>query len=208
MSKSLSEFQNALGHTDRLIEGTKVGRGAPNAKEATMYAASVAFAYAAWEAYIEDVAIEAVRHLATEIDPANMPVTARDAIHNLKPSPTAWTLTVHPGWRALWRDEVETRAKGDETKGSFGVNTAREAQVRTLFNIVGLDPFASVKKADLATLEDLVSARGSVVHAATTPEDFKKSKAKSYRDLVVRLTEAVDDTLCGQIMTLTSKAPW
>lgn len=173
-----------------------------------MFAASVAFAYAAWEAYIEDVAIEVTEFMADDIDAEHVPATAQKAIDDPKTKPSAWELLVHPGWRRLWVKRVRLAAKGDETQNLYGLNTARESQVRGLFELVGLDPFRATQKDELAALDLLVTERGTVVHTATTPDDFKKGNAKKHRDLVLALADAVDETLRTQAHALTGKYPW
>jgi hypothetical protein len=211
MSESLKDFRLALRHADRLIEGTKSTAGKPTAQEGTMFVASVALTYAAWEAYVEDLAVEATQHLSESIDAADVPESSRQAIESRKSNP--WDLFVHPGWRAIWRDAVLVKAKGEQSKDpksrdEFGMNTAREKQIRTLFRAVGIDFMDKVSADDRAALEDLVTARGEVVHAASAPAAFKKSKAKAYRDLVERMALVADEELRQQITALTGKEPW
>lgn len=176
-----------------------------------MFVASVALTYAAWEAYVEDLAIEATRHLSGGVAAAHVPESSRQAIENRKS--TQWELFVHPGWRAIWLDAVVAKAKGEQSKDpksrdEFGMNTAREKQIRTLFRAVGIDFMDRVSLADRAALEDLVTARGEVVHAASAPAAFKKSKAKEYRDLVERMALIADEELRVQIGALIGKDPW
>ncbi|UXZ57970.1 hypothetical protein [Curtobacterium sp. Arg-1] len=206
MSKSLDDFQVSLQHTDNLMAGTKTGRGKPTRQEASMFVASVALTYAAWEAYVEDVAIEATEFLANHTAVDRVPETARMAIEDGKP--TAWQLTVHPGWRALWVGGVRALAKGDADTGRFGMNTARVKQITTLFLPVGLDFISAIEKADRSALEKLVSARGSVVHSASAPDSFNKGAAKGYRDLVARMASAADEHLRQQVEQLTAASPW
>jgi hypothetical protein len=193
MSTALDTFGKSVKHADRLIAGTKVGVGKPSAQEVSMFVASVALTYAAWETFVEDSAVEVTEHLAGMIRPEVLPQSAREAIEGTKP--TTWELAVHPGWQALWVARVRTLARGDVDSATYGMNTANEAQTRKLFQVVGLDPFRTVAKADLIDLEALVRARGEVVHTASAPESFKKATAKGYRDLADRLVHAVDASL-------------
>lgn len=206
MSKALDEFQVSLQHTDNLMAGTKTGRGKPTNQEASMFVASVALTYAAWEAYVEDVAIEATEALAHATAEDRVPDSAREAIE--KGKPTAWQLTVHPGWRSLWLQGVKTLAKGDAEAGRFGMNTARIKQITTLFLPVGLDFVGAIVKDDRSALEKLVTARGLVVHSASAPESFNKAAAKGYRDLVARMASAADEHLRRQVEELTGTTPW
>lgn len=206
MSKALDDFHVSLQHTDNLMTGTKTGRGKPSNKEASMFVASVALSYAAWEAYVEDVAIECTESLANTTADDRVPDSAREAIEKGKPS--AWQLTVHPGWRALWVQGVKAMAKGDADAGRFGMNTARVKQIATLFLPVGLDFVGAIDEPDRSALEELVSARGAVVHSASAPESFNKAAAKGYRDLVARMASAADEHLRQQIEKLTGTTPW
>jgi hypothetical protein len=206
MSNALVAFKASLVHADNLIEGTKTGRGRPSGKEASMFVASVALAYAAWEAYVEDVAVEVSSFLADHADAAMVPSSVRLEIE--KQSPTAWELTVHPGWKELWKARVQAQAKGDPDAGKFGMNTARIKQVIILFKSVGLDFVSVIDPRDRSALEELVTARGAVVHSANTPVDFNKGVAKGYRDLVERVTKAVDESLRLQAEDLVGKSPW
>ncbi|MCS5507134.1 hypothetical protein [Curtobacterium flaccumfaciens] len=206
MSNSLKNFQVSLKHTDNLMAGTKTGPGKPSNQEASMFVASVALTYAAWEAYVEDVAIEATEFLAGAVAEDRVPESARRAIEGEKPS--AWQLTVHPGWRTLWVQGVRALAKGDADAGRFGMNTARVRQITTLFLPVGLDFIGAIEKTDRSALEKLVTARGSVVHSASTPSSFNKAAAKGYRDLVTRMADAADEHIRAQVEELTTKSPW
>lgn len=171
-----------------------------------MFVASVALSYGAWEAYVEDVAIEVTRFLAEKVDPSNVPNSARVSIESGKP--TAWELAVSPGWRHLWVSGVSRSAKGDEAANVFGMNTAGTRQIVRLSEAVGLDLLEGVTKGDREAIDELVIARGKVVHTATPPDDFNKAKAREYRDLVLRVSGAVDSNLRSQCHSLTGEYPW
>lgn len=204
MSTSRDTFKKAIAHADRLIAGTKATAGKPTAQEGTMFVASVALTYAAWEAYVEDVAIEVTEHLAGVIKAEVLPDSARQAIEAKKPS--TWDLAVHPGWQTLWKNLVREIAHGDASSETYGMNTANEGQTKKLFLAVGLDPFRDVTREDLDALKELVSARGTVVHTATAPETFKKATAKGYRELVDKLVTAVDSAVWDQAKALEKKS--
>lgn len=206
MSKSLENFAKSLVHADRLIEGTKPGRGRPTRKEASMFVASVALTYAAWEAYIEDVAIEVTDFIADHIDASVVPTEVQSAIQST--TPTAWELTIHPGWRELWKSRVRVLAKGNDSGTAFGLNTAGVKQIERLFESTGVHPLRTATDADRKALGQLVQARGEVVHSASTPERFNKQSAKNYRDLVERLAQETDASLNNQARTLVGNTAW
>lgn len=206
MSDALDTFRTALKHADRLIAGTKTGPGKPSAQEGSMFVASVALTYAAWECYIEDVAIEVVTVLADEVDSSKVPDSVRSALEKTKPS--TWQLIVHPGWRELWKALVKAAAKGDEESATFGMNTARIHQIIRFYELVGLDPLQVLTKDEKSRLEALVTARSAVVHTATAPTDFKKAKATEYRELVDTVAAKVDEGLRAGAASLTGTSPW
>lgn len=99
-----------------------------------MFVASVALTYAVWEAYVEDAAVEVSSFLADNIDPGRVPASARSAIESV--SSSAWELTVHPGWREIWKSRVMALAKGDPSGDQFGMNTAGTKQIELLYSAV------------------------------------------------------------------------
>lgn len=167
------------------------------------FLSATAMAYAVWENYAEQVAIEVVKHLAAEVPPESVP----DQIRTELSKRDAWQLTVHPGWRSLWVEMVRLRAVGSDDPANYGMNTAAEKQVRSLFTLVGLEAFVGVP--DVEHLEELVRVRGTIVHTAQAPaEGFKKADATGWRDFVKSLYEAFDISIRDQAETLSGKAPW
>lgn len=171
-----------------------------------MFVASVALTYAAWESYVEDVAVEVTEILARSIDESAVPAEVRKSIEETKP--TTWELAVHPGWRELWVRNVKSRAKGEPDSNKFGMNTARVRQIILLFEPVGLDFVGILAADDKRLLEKLVTDRGEVVHSASTPDRFNKSTAQGYRDLVERMAVAADEHLRAQAEKALGGSPW
>lgn len=218
-SSAADDFDNAMTHTNNLVEGTKTGRGRPDSKETSMFVASVALAYAAWEAYIEDVAIEAVAILASTesgVPDRGIPDSVRRKIEGLEKSDgySHWQLYVHPGWRHYWVDLVRTTAKGDtsSSKGDglrqFGMNTADRSSVLKLFGTVGIDLSKAVEEEQWRNLDKLVDTRSEVVHTAKLETDFNKKNAVYFRDFVEYLTIAVDRYIGNEIERMTGSSPW
>src|SRR5690625_945937 len=101
------------------------GRGRPTKEQEHLYLSAVTFAYAVWESYAEDVAIELVKILAPSLPSDSIPPQVTQALADKD----AWQLAVHPGWRDLWIKEVENAAKGGEGAG-YGINTASFKNIR------------------------------------------------------------------------------
>ncbi|MGH2865111.1 MAG: hypothetical protein ACRDJX_07665 [Solirubrobacteraceae bacterium] len=144
-----------------------------------------------------------------EFDPRLIPVRlceVRDAL--TKAHPSSWDIAVHPGWRALWRADVEKLAKGESNAGEFGINTANGRNVKRLFERVGVDPFATACADDLAKLEKLVQERGEIVHTGKAPPSFYKENATGWREFVAELAQGVDAACADGARDLAGKAPW
>lgn len=207
MSEARETFKVAVGHADRLMTGVKEGRGRPREKEVSMFVAATVLTYAAWEGYIEDVAVEVTAHLAHHTPAAKVPVSVRKCIEDGKPS--AWELSVHPGFRGLWENQVKNYAKGsDDDKPPFGMNTANADNVIKLFHNVGLDGWKCVTEEDKRGIVNLVQLRGGVAHTAGTPESFKKNLAQEHLDRVKRVVNTIDSSIADQAISLSGSRPW
>lgn len=124
-----------LAIIDGLMEYASNRRGNPAKKERALYLSSITFAYAVWENYLEEVAIELAGHLAGELRPEQM--TRPDVRALIEKDASVWDLAVHPGWRVRWVDAVTAAAKGGENAG-FGINTANFKNSRKLFDSIGI----------------------------------------------------------------------
>lgn len=171
---------------DGLMEYASDGRGQPSKKERALYMSAVIFAYAVWENYVEEAAIELVVALASDLDPAQL--TRPDVRQFIESDSTVWELSVHPGWRELWVQRVRILTTGD-AGGGFGLNTASFKNSRSVFAKLGIDP---MPKADEAKLGELVKLRGEIVHTAGTTTKVLKNEVGGWRDFVRHLYESVD----------------
>jgi hypothetical protein len=206
-SSAFAAFQTAIGHPERLMQGTKQGKGKPTAQETSMFVAAVVLTYAAWEGYVEDLAVEVTRHLAKDTRPENVPATARKAIEAMQPS--QWEYSVHPGWRGLWTRCVTEYAKGTEGDNPpFGMNTANAKNTIALFQRVGVDVWGALEEADKSGIESLVRLRGEVAHTGGTPTNFKKGLAQEHLARVKRVVELIDQVAQLKTHALTGTHPW
>jgi hypothetical protein len=202
-SSAALQADAGLEIVDNVLSYAKTTVGNPGKREQALFLSAVAMAYAVWENYVEQVAIEVVKAMIDEIAPEDVPERVRRELAKHD----SWELTVHPGWRALWVRLVEKRAVGNDDPASYGMNTAGPGQVTNLFEHVGVDPFADVADPDRLAL--LVSDRGAIVHTAQPPSPgFKKADARGWRDYVKDLYETVDLSVQQQVKDLTGVAPW
>jgi uncharacterized protein (DUF2267 family) len=185
----------------------KSGAGQPSKQEKSLFVASVALSYAVRENYVEEVAIEVTMVLARDVDEGAVPDAVRDWI--MKSSPTAWDLAVHPGWRALWVEQVRKRAKGDtRSEHDFGMLTANARNVGGLFERVGVNPLTGVDASAIENLDKLVQERGEIVHTGKAPANFRKKNATDWRAFVEELGTKVDAAIAIDAKQLTGKSPW
>lgn len=183
--------------------------GPPPGRDRSLVLGAITLVYASWEAYIEQVAIEVVGFMATHLDPADVPVDARDALAE-KVDP--WGMA-GDGWRQAWKDLIELEMLGDGSS-SFGLNNAKPWPVITKYKFVGLDPFLNVSWQNKATqavkssLAALVELRGQVVHTATAPQGAGLNRVRDDKDLVTRVVDLVDKSLGTQASKLVGQPPW
>jgi hypothetical protein len=206
-SQALTDLRTGLKAVDDVLSYVKQTAGKPTKREKSLFVASVALSYAMWENYIEDVAIEVTGFLGDQLEPALVPAAVREWITKSHPNP--WDIAVHPGWRALWRADVERLAKGEsDAEGEFGMNTANKRNVARLFERVGVDPFVEVSADDLERLDTLVRERGEIVHTGKAPKEFYKENATGWRGFVDEFAAKVDNACAAGASALVGKSAW
>jgi hypothetical protein len=191
----------ALRVVDSLLSYMSPERGKPTEREKALFAAVVVFSYGVWESFVEELAIEVAMKLSSEIDASRVPTHVREL---LEQSSTAWQLSVHPGWKALWIQRVQTTAKGEGDK--YGLNTARVKQVSSLLRTAGIeDAFRALPtqiipphvkattKTVAAAVDQLVSIRAEIVHSGSVPKSLKKNDAREWRQFVEALATELDE---------------
>ncbi len=191
--------------------------GRPTTQQPTLYIAAIAFTYAVWENYIEDLAIELAEVITEHIPPRLVPPSVQKIIAD---KATAWELSVHPGWRGLWLNEVIRRAKGEDGVASFGLNTASWENVGKLFALVGIAPIperiaapksynndgvklavpknisVSRKDGTVVTanlLSQLITVRSQAVHTAKTTVPLAKPEVLWWAEIIRTLYEVTDN---------------
>lgn len=208
-----SAYINALegmGVPRGMMTFSKGGKGKPSKDETTLFLGAVSFAYAVWENYVEELAIELTRRLAAEIAPEQIPTASRAVIEK---DASSWELSVHPGWRGLWINRVITITKGGEGgRGGWGLNSATFENTKEVFETSGfgdaLPTRLTVKargatapqnvrstngKVDVRhTLTQLIEVRGGAVHTATAPDHLRKAHVRWWLAFVEALFEETD----------------
>ena len=189
---------------------SKERQGKPSKDETTLFLGAVSFAYAVWENYVEEVAIELTGKLADGIAPERIPTASRAAIER---DATSWELSVHPGWRGLWVNRVIAMTKGNEDgRGGWGLNSATFKNAEGIFETAGfgdaLPKRLTVKSSSTTppknvrakqgevdvnnALEQLIAVRGEAVHTATAPDHLRKGHVRWWLAFVEALFKETD----------------
>lgn len=201
------------------------GRGKPTTEQRCLYLGAIAFTYAVWESYIEDVAVELVTYAAREISEKDVPTDVQELIAK---GASPWQLAVHPGWRGLWVDRIRQMTHGEGKPGSWGLNTASFQQCEEIFAAIGLKPLPQkIKAPDFGAkgnpwvpykisvnrdgmidvphaLQLLISIRGEAVHTAKTTDDLYKQQVRWWdafvRTLYIETDKAARRQLAEKIL--------
>lgn len=203
-SSSLETAQANLGRVDDILsfhsKSQDPSPGAPPSANASLVLGATALTYAAWEVYVEDLAVEAVGELSRKFAPSKVPSALRKQIVD---GCQKWDL-VGDGWRRVWRDRVEREARGVTNQASFGLNTANPENVIKLFALVGISPFSNVRwknattKQVKARVQKLVSDRSAVVHTGKAPSGYGLNQARNHLVFVRRLLPVFDGSVGRQ----------
>jgi hypothetical protein len=207
-----------------LMSFSSGSRGQPTREQRHLYMAAVAFTYAVWENYVEELAIELSEVLARDLTPDRVPPEVQKLI---TADATPWQLSVDPGWRGLWTQRVRTLAKGDDST-KWGLNTASANNVRSLLGAAGLadalPDFIEPPKSDAgkafttptgtgltkagmlnvhAVLSKLIGVRGEAVHTASTSDKLLKQEVLWWANFVEGLYHETDKrarAICAKIL--------
>lgn len=188
-TKAKKDADSGLGIIDGLMEYASDQRGARSKKEKSLYMASVVFAYAVWENFVEQISIEVVTRLADPAAGLRPEQLNRPQVRALiEEGASVWELAVYPGWKQLWINRVKQSAVGEDGRG-WGVNTANAKNTVKLFKGIGISPFP---EGTAEQLDALVALRGEIVHTGKTRQPIYKDEVSGWRKLVAKLCYAVD----------------
>lgn len=189
-TQARTDATKGLGIIAGLMEYASDKRGRRSKKEISLYMASVTFAYAVWENFVEEIAMELVTSLAHSTDglqPEQLRPHVRELIEDRA---TPWELAVEPGWRQLWIRRIKEMAVGEDG-GGWGINAANFKNTKRLFKAVGINPLPDACKDRLDALVDL---RGEIAHTAKTKTPIYKAEVGEWSDFVADLCSEVDVT--------------
>ena len=210
--RNLEDVRRLLAiHTD--IGGE--GQGRRHGVE-VLNKSGVVFIVAAWEAFIEDVAIQATDHLLRHAtDPSTLPLPIRKAVAKSlsadKDELAVWKLAGE-GWKTIavsYRDnvirkEVDTfnTPKPDKIDSLY----QKLLDIRHLSNTwywKGISAANASRK-----LREFVELRGAIAHRGQLTESVKRVLVEDRRMFILRLAAKTSNVVRTSVRTQSGKYPW
>lgn len=174
--------------------------------------AVVVFVCAAWEAYCEDVILEAKGHILSGCDdPGLLSNHAKTPIANALRESRAhldvWELAGN-GWKTLWESQVNAKVAK--------LNTPKSAELTKLYKqTLGIGEIThnwywqncnNGKAKD--RLDKLVTKRGEIAHKLITEDAVKKIHGETFYSHVKLLAERIEITVADKVQEMTGTRPW
>lgn len=219
-SKSHGKFTKNKADIARLWEiheavaGSGVGR--KHAVE-VLNRSAIVFITSCWEAYVEDVAMEAFDWLLANAPAADSiplkvrTLAVRDILAAEKKDALVWNLA-----DSKWRSVLEKHRDKTKKKWVNPLNTPKSSQVEDLFETVlglralcrgwrwrGMSAANAVKK-----LDNYVSLRGQIAHRLKGSRSVHKATSRDYLAHVSRLVDMTDHATRSHLVGTVGKSPW
>jgi len=205
-AKRLLEIHSDVGGTD---QGRRYGLDVLNKS-------GVVFVAAAWEAFVEDVAIQAIDYiLSVAQDHTSIPLPIRKAtaigLESDRNDLKVWDLA-GDGWRSVvtdYRDEVIR-------KEIATFNTPKPHNVNTLFKkLLGIEEVSSCwywqglsKSGAYSKLKKFIETRGAIAHRGQLPQAITKSYVEGHRIFINRLSVKTSNLIRKKVKSEVGSFPW
>lgn len=174
--------------------------------------AVVVFVCAAWEAYCEDMILEAKDLILTGCHNPNLlsnhaKTPIANALRESKAHLDVWDLA-GDGWKALWGKQVDTKvAKLNSPKSADLVKLYKQT-----LGIVDITQNwywqnCNNQKAK-SRLDKLVTLRGEIAHKLITADSVKKTHGNTFYSHIKLLAEKIELTLAEKILEMTGNDAW
>jgi hypothetical protein len=193
----------------RAIAGAKPGR---KRDVEVLNKSAVVLVVACWEAYVEDLASNALNFMIDEAKVHTVfPKSVLERVGSKYSGPNAWVL-VGDGWKKALRDNFsEVLAK---TTGTL--NTPRAPQVDDLFaKTLGLAAMSKAwtwsgrtQPAAVKALDELITLRGSIAHRVQHSKSVHKSTVVAAVELISRLAAKSTNQVRNHVHAAVGKYPW
>lgn len=177
---------------------------------------AVIFVAAAWEAFVEDVATQAIDHILQKADDhSSIPLFIRKAVakkleqnpHELKVwdlAGTGWKTAVTNYRDDVIRDEIST------------FNTPKPHNVSSLFKkLLGIEKISASwnwqgmsEKSAYTKLRKFIETRGAIAHRGDLPQTTTKSYVERHRIFINRLSVRTANVVRAEIHKEVGSFPW
>jgi hypothetical protein len=196
---------------------TDVGGDAPGKRYGleVLNKSAIVLISAVWEAYCEDIALEAAKHLAKHLHSASaLPLAVQKRVASeLKMEKHELAILRLSG--NGWRQVVEQRAQA-LTAGSGGLNTPKTQQINDLFEkAIGLNDVSAAwkwKKMTAANagkkLDSFVTLRGAIAHRGVGSKAVKKADVLGFFNHVTRLVAKTGGQVNKHVKAATGRSLW
>ena len=215
MSSPIANLTESMRDVKRLIEiHSDVGGAAQGRRYGldVLNKSGVVFLAAAWEAFVEDVALQAIDHILNVAKSHNsMPLSIRKGVakyvkdhkHDLK----VWDLA-GVGWQAVVRDYRH------RVLATF--NTPKPDNVDNLFKkVLGVEKVSAqwywpgMSAASAATkLEKFIKTRGAIAHRGELPQSITKDYIEGHRGFVNRISVRTSNVIRDHVKAQVGSYPW
>ena len=209
-SVALQKFEsNMLVDVDRIIGSHGVlnhdGQGRRGLGHITR--GGVLMLCAAWELYLEELAVESGRVFVDRCDsPDQLPLpvrkeiskVVRDSKHELKPLEMAGD-----GWATIYQNQVGASVSG--------LNTPKSNNLDPLFKrLLGVDELSAAWSLGKEEVNGFVSARGDIAHRGRDAGYVTINSLHEYRALVVRTVTDTDNLMADHLQAHCpdNRSPW
>lgn len=215
-SKAREAFEDNCKDVERLMEiHVDVSGDGPGRKHGVevLNKSAIVLMCAAWEAYCEDLASEAVEHLVTHAKDASvLPKVLRKQIakelEGDSDEAAIWRIA-DDGWRGLLKSRLSDITERRNRK----LNAPKTSNIEALFEeAVGLPNIskqwrwqAMLSTQAASKLDGFVELRGAIAHRARASAKVKKSDPKKFKDHAERLVDITDIYINEQLRKICGK---
>jgi RiboL-PSP-HEPN len=219
-SKSRTKFLKNEGDVGLLWkhhqQSSGSGPGRRPAEVEVLNRAAIIFITACWEAYVEDVCLEAFELMIKKARsgkdiPGKVQVLVAKRLIESKDDRKLWALADKG-----WQDVLRAHHTDVREKWISGWHTPKSKQVNDLFSdVLGMRdvvkawrwknmPVATAKK----VLDEFVTLRGGIAHRVQVGKTVKKHEGSRYLNHVERLVEKTDAAIASHLQQLSGTSPW
>lgn len=206
-SVTFDSLMQDVQNLDALHPAPKGTRGRPPGDTGPLLRSMVVLLHTAWENYVEQVALEGLDFLLSEIgqDHAKLPHALRQKVGASK---NPWALA-----GTLWQSEARQAVLTETGR----LNTPNVEKTENLLELAfgfssGLHNIKWQKMSNAKILTNIDAfvqdIRGEIVHKGTTPGALNKAGVTSWITFFANLTSRLDKKIGEHLLSETGSAPW